>query len=68
MAPKTDKLDTAELQSDFGGITGIGIILAKDEDGRYLNPELIVMAYRSQGWENAKISPNGKRVIKGKKS
>ena len=68
MAPKTDKLDTAELQSDFGAVTGIGIILAKDKDGRYLNPELVVMAYRSQGWEKAEISPNGKRVIKGKKS
>jgi hypothetical protein len=65
---KTDKLNTGDLQEDFGGLTGVGIILAKDEDGKFLNPELVLMAYRSQGWENAEISPNGKRVIKGKKN
>ena len=44
---KTDDLDLAELQADFGGVSGIGLILA--------NPELLLLAYQSQGWTNAKI-------------
>lgn len=42
-----DDLDLAELQADFGGVSGIGLILA--------NPELLLLAYQSQGWTNAKI-------------
>lgn len=64
---KTDTLDTGELQEDFGALTGIGVVLARDEDGKYLNPELVVLAYQSQGWTKAKLSPNGKKVIPGKK-
>jgi hypothetical protein len=64
---KTDELDTGELYEDFGALTGIGVVLARDENGKYLNPELVVLAYKSQGWTKAKLSPNGKKVIPGKK-
>ena len=55
---KTDKLDIGDLQEDFGSVGGVGLVLS--------NPELLVLAYKSQGWTNAKIGKNGK-VIPGKK-
>ena len=64
---KPDELDTGDLYDDFGALTGIGVVLARDENGKYLNPELVVLAYKSQGWTKAKLSPNGKKVIPGKK-
>jgi hypothetical protein len=65
--PKTDTLDTGELQEDFGSLTGIGVVLARDENGVFLNPELVILAYQSQGWTNAKLNAAGTKVIPGKK-
>ena len=67
MADKTDNLDWADLQEDFGLVAGLGAILARDENGALINPELALLAYQSQGWTDAKVSADGKRIEPGKK-
>lgn len=54
-----DTLDRAELLADLGGAYGVGLILSV--------PELLVLAYKSQGWVNARIDPDTGRVVKGKR-
>lgn len=53
-----DKLNKNELASDFGSSYGVGLILA--------HPELMVLAYKSQGWTNARIDKKTGKIIKGK--
>ncbi len=53
-----DKLDRDALAQDFGSSYGIGLILA--------HPELMVLALRSQGWEDAKIDKRTGKIIRGK--
>jgi hypothetical protein len=54
-----DMLDRQALADDFGASYGIGLLLAHKE-------ELLVLAYRSQGWTDAYWDPKKKRIIKGK--
>lgn len=54
-----DTLDRQELQRDLGTSWGVGLILS--------NPELMVLAYQSQGYRNARLSKNGKKIVKGRK-
>lgn len=56
---KTDSLDMGALKADLGTAWGVGLIMS--------NPELMALAYRSQGWTNARVNPNGKLFI-GKKA
>ena len=44
---EADELDAGDLYDDFGALTGIGVVLARDKDGKYLNPELVVLAYKA---------------------
>ena len=67
MADKTDDLDWADLQEDFGSVAGLGAILARDDDGVLINPKLALLAYQSQGWTGAKVSADGKTIEPGKK-
>ena len=53
-----DKLDKNELAADFGSSYGVGLILA--------HPELMLLAYKSQGWTNARIDKKTGKIIKGK--
>lgn len=53
-----DKLDRNALADDFGASYGVGLLMA--------HPELMVLAYRSQGWTNARWDPRTRRIIKGK--
>ena len=55
-----DDLDRGELADDFGQSYGIGLILA--------NPELLALAYKSQGWTNARVNKRTGKVIKGKQT
>ncbi|MHB1100013.1 MAG: hypothetical protein ACYCZR_10700 [Burkholderiales bacterium] len=59
MADATDILDRGDLAADFGSAYGVGLILA--------NPELLVLAYRSQGWANAHIDPRTGKAVRGQK-
>jgi|GEM_PF-6267040 len=53
-----DSLNVGDLSDDFGSTYGVGLILA--------HPELLVLAYKSQGWVNARIDPkNPNKIIKG---
>lgn len=52
-----DNLNIGELQADFGQTYGIGLILA--------NKELLVLAYQSQGWTNARWDKQTGRIILG---
>lgn len=54
-----DTLDQAELQADLGTAWGVGLILS--------NPQLAVLAYKSQGWSGAYYDKKKKRVIPGQK-
>lgn len=53
-----DKLSKGELSRDFGQSYGVGLIMA--------HPELMVLAYKSQGWTNARIDKRTGKIIKGK--
>lgn len=55
---RPDSLDMDELAADFGGSYSIGLIRR--------TPELLVLAYQSQGWTNARIDPATGKIIKGK--
>lgn len=55
-----DRLDRGELADDFGQSYGIGLLLA--------NKELMLLAYRSQGWTNARIDRRTGKIIKGKQT
>lgn len=44
---KTDDLNYADLRADFGSVAGIGAVLN--------DPDLMLLAYQSQGWTNAKV-------------
>lgn len=55
-----DTLDRGELAADFGASYSIGLILA--------NKELLVLAYRAQGWSNARIDKRTGKIIKGKQT
>lgn len=57
MTVNVDDLDRRELAADFGSSFGVGVILA--------NPDLLLLAYRSQGYTNARIDPATGRVIPG---
>lgn len=52
-------LSRDELAADFGSAYGIGLVLA--------TPELMVIAYQSQGYKDAYWDEQQQRVIKGKK-
>ena len=54
---KVDRLDRGELAADFGNAYSVGLILQ--------NPELLALAYRSQGWIHAKVNRRTGRVVKG---
>ncbi len=60
MAPQTDTLDRQDLAADLGDSYGVGLILAV--------PELLVIAYQSQGWLDAHIDPETGKVVKGKQT
>lgn len=55
-----DTLDVGELASDFGQSYGVGLIMA--------HPELMVLAYQSQGWENAKYNEKTGKYVLGAKT
>lgn len=57
---KTDNIDRQELQDDLGTSWGVGLIMSV--------PELMVLAYRSQGWTNAKWDRKKKKIVIGKKT
>lgn len=57
---RVDRLDREELADDFGQSYGVGLVLA--------NKELLLIAYRSQGWTNARIDRRTGRIIKGKQT
>lgn len=56
----TDNLDRGELQKDLGTAWGVGLILS--------DPELMVLAYRSQGWTKARYNRKTKKFVLGKKT
>lgn len=53
-----DRLDWDEMADDFGASYGIGLILA--------SKELKLLAYKSQGWANARIDRRTGKIVKGK--
>jgi hypothetical protein len=52
-----DGLNRGELVKDFGQTYGIGLILS--------NPELMLIAYQSQGYENAYFDKKTGKIVKG---
>lgn len=58
VASEPDSLDMGELKGDFGQSYSIGLIMA--------HPELKLIAYRSQGWTNARLDKRTGKIIKGK--
>lgn len=58
IASAPDRLDVGELMDDFGRSYSVELIRR--------NPELLLLAYRSQGWTNARIDPRTGKIIKGK--
>lgn len=58
MAGKIDTLDQGALQEDLGSAYGVGLLLS--------NPELMLIAYKSQGFVNARIDKRTGKIIPGK--
>lgn len=52
-----DTLDQSQLAA-FGSSYGVGLIMS--------NPELLALAYQSQGWTNAHVDSNTGQVVAGK--
>lgn len=55
MAPRVDTLDKGDLLADFGGSYGVALVLN--------NPELLLIAYQSQGWTKARYDARGNLVL-----
>lgn len=55
---KRDSIDMDALEA-MTGVYGVDLIMN--------NPELMLIAYRSAGYDNARLSKNGTKVIPGKK-
>lgn len=59
LTPKNiDTLDQGALQEDLGNTYGVGLLLS--------NPELMLIAYKSQGFVNAKIDRKTGKIVPGK--
>jgi|688.fasta_scaffold36083_2 hypothetical protein len=55
---KIDTLDEGALQEDLGNTYGVGLLLS--------NPELMLLAYQSQGFPDARIDKKTGKIIPGK--
>lgn len=55
-----DDLDRGELAADFGTAYSVGLILQ--------NKDLLLLAYKSQGFTNARINKRTGKIVKGKNS